>query len=618
VSNNKGDAKKEQTGESVAESFDWLYELKQKCGILDVVSQYVQLSKKGSRYFGCCPFHNEKTPSFCVNADEQFYHCFGCGVSGDVVKFVMEMESLSFIDAAKQLAEKVNFTIPELKGGGGDFKEKKDRRDYLLSVMHDAFAYYYKNLKSPDGEAARNYLLSRKIDEKTIERYGLGLSLSSDGLFGYLRRKGVSETDMKELGLIEGQYDAFSNRIIVPIMDAAGKITAFGGRIYRGEENRSKYKNSTNTALFDKSRTVYALNFVKDQKKKGELSEIILVEGYMDVIALGAAKIYNAVAGMGTALTGGQAKEISRVSKNVLVCYDGDEAGRKAAVKNVEILAAEGAEVKIVNLPDGLDPDDYVRQYGAEGFLKLCHAALPLIDFKLLLCEKQFGLDTAGGRAKYASAAARVLSEVKDEAVRAIYAQEAAKKCGISPEFILEQTKQSGEVLQKKTTATEKAAQSSSVEIAERCVLNFLLKGYHFADIEKIRREWFSTPEHAEIFDFILNGKKEGKIVNIGMLFNAIRENEYMERVINFNPKIVEMPLLEKYYFDCALTIANGYLLKVKDTLAKKFEEASDAAQKKDLLAALSEVQKKIAQKSPEEKHFVLPSDLTATDGTTD
>lgn len=572
---------------------EWLEELKSKCGIVEVVAQYVQLTKKGGKHFGCCPFHNEKTASFCVNEDGQFYHCFGCGESGDVVKFVMEMESCSFMDAAKILAEKVNFTLPEFKHDE-HYQEKKDKNEILLGCMHDAFGYYYKNLRGSEGKDASDYLANRKISAEICNHYGIGLSISYDGLTGYLRRKGYTLENLRECGLIEGvnNNDAFSNRIIVPILNSMGKVVAFGGRIYHGEENRPKYKNSTNTLLFDKSKTLYGLNFAKEEKKNG-LSEIILVEGYMDVIALGSHGIKNAVAAMGTALTPGQAKELVRLCKNVLVCYDGDEAGRKASVKNVEILTQEGAEVKIICLPEGKDPDDYVRENEANGFLMLAQQALPLVDFKLQLCENLYGLSSANGRAKYASAAVKVLSAIANETEREVYTSEVAKKCGVNADFLASQVK--CDLIDKPLVNKISPVEVNSGNIkAEQCVLHYLLFNSEFAKIDELQREWFSNEIHIEIFDFISKKKANNENINAGMLYGIIQESDEMNAVVNLELKLEDEKLEEKYYNDSAIMIANLYLTKIINETSARYEEESEASAKKSLIVSLTSAQQKL------------------------
>ena len=368
----------------------FIEELKFKCDIVSVISQYVPLVKKGTRYACVCPFHSDRNPSMYVNPQGQFYHCFGCGASGDVITFVMEMESLGYVDAVKFLADRAGMDLPEYKADA-DYRKKKDRQETLKALMKDAARYYHANLvRKQEGEEARRYLAGRGITDEICTRFGLGLSLGYDQMQAYLRRKGYAAADLRDCGLAVGDRlsDAFAGRIIVPIMNGMGDVVAFGGRIYRGEKDVAKYKNSTNTLLFDKSRCVYGINFVKREKRRGNgFKNLILVEGYMDVISLASAGFLNAVAGMGTALTPQQAREIKKLTDTVFVCYDGDDAGRKAAVRNVEPLLAEGLDVMVVSLAEGLDPDDTIRQEGADGFRKRLEAALPVIEYKLKLCE---------------------------------------------------------------------------------------------------------------------------------------------------------------------------------------------------------------------------------------
>lgn len=574
---------------------EWLEELKTKCGIVEIVSQYVQLTKRSGKHFGCCPFHNEKTASFCVNDDGQFYHCFGCGESGDIIKFIMEMESCSFWDAAKLLAERVNMELPEFKYNEST-AVKKDKLKELEECMHSAFVYYYKNLRTVDGKNAVDYLEKRKIVESACNYYGIGLSTSYDGVVGHLRRKGYSLEQLLECGLIDAKNnDAFANRIIVPILNAMGKVVAFGGRIYQGEENRPKYKNSTNTVLFDKSRTLYGLNFVKNEKKKNGLPDIILVEGYMDVIALGSHGIMNAVAGMGTALTEGQAKQLTRLCKNVLVCYDSDTAGKKAAIKNVQTLSQEGAEVKIITLPDGKDPDDFVRENGADEFLKLASTALPLVDFKLKICEDTYGLSSANARAKYATAGVKILAEIENPTERTVYITEVARKCGVNAEVLASQVRadatQIPTLQPKRSVITD--ANAGNI-IAEQSILYFLLRGCEFAHIEELQKDWFTNAVHLEIFEFIAEQTKKGKTVKAGMLYGIIQESDDMNAVVNLELELENKKQEEKYYTDSVLMIANLYLTRLITETSEMYEQEEDTDIKKSLLGALVTAQQRL------------------------
>lgn len=638
----------------------FLEELKYKCDIVSIVSQYVPLTKKSGKYFGCCPFHNEKTASFCVNSDGQYYHCFGCGVSGNVINFIMEMESLSFIDAVKYLADKAGMTLPEYKADP-HHAEKKEHKEVLKQIMRDAARFYRNNLlKEREGKDARGYLENRGINAETSKKYGLGLSLDYDSLQGYMRRKGYSVSDLEECGLIVGEQhaDAFGNRIIVPIFNAMNEVVAFGGRVYHGEKDAAKYKNSTNTTLFDKSGTVYGVNFIKKERQHGNgFNDIILVEGYMDVISLGAAGINNAVAGMGTALTPRQAKEIKNITKQTLyVCYDGDSAGQKASIKNVEPLLAAGADVRVVSLEDGLDPDETVRQKGYDGFQKFIAEALPVIDYKLKLCMKAYDLNSVNGRAGYVAVALKVLKTVESAAEREVYLQTVSKFSRVSvatlaDELALIELEQKADSYAERA---EKGVQNTDERAAKavraaRFILNRLLDNANYARTEQINENWLVDTAHKKAFEFIT--KSQGKVV-AGNLFEALYDtgisgytgnrtaktdiesekqpeiqrgtdvqnaevktddeksassaeqgessenadeiNKILDISLHFDNKMREA----EYYFDCLNTIANEYISRRLDELKQKFGSLTDADEKRACIAEIGELNKKLKSKN--------------------
>ena len=579
---------------------EFLDELKFKCDIVNVISGYIRLDKKGGKYFGCCPFHNEKTASFCVNTDGQYYHCFGCGASGNVINFVMEMESLSFIDAVKFLAEKAGMEMPEVKFDP-DYKKKREKKDVLLSLMKDT-AHYYRNnlLREVEGKEAREYLLSRGISEDIARYYGIGLSLGQDQLQGYMRRKGYSIENLRDCGLVNGEklVDAFAGRIIVPILDGMSNVVAFGGRIYHGEKDVAKYKNSTNTEIFDKGRTVYGINFVKREKREnGGFHNLILVEGYMDVIALGSVGIKNVVAGMGTALTDGQAREIARLVPLVYVCYDGDSAGRKATIKNVEILMKAGVEVKVVSLDDGCDPDDTIKKEGYEGFMARVKAALPIIEYKLKLCADAYNLDSVDGRTKYVRAALKVLSEVNSIAEREVYLGVVSRLSGVSVDTL---TRDLGKAPAKEVEATEISAplKEDKTVKAGRFILNKILTHASFSDIGFLKKEWFTHPLHQSIFVDVVESAGGLKVAT---LFDKYTDDE-LNKIIG-DDVVFEVPATEQiYYNDCILVLANDYISKQLDGLTKRYNASSTPADKKAIITQMASLQQKLKSKNVKDK----------------
>ena len=582
---------------------EFLEELKYKCDIVEVISQYVPLQKKGGRYFGCCPFHNEKTPSFCVN--NGWYHCFGCGASGDVVKFVMEMESVSFYDAVKILADKVGLQLPEVKLDP-QYAQKKEHGDVLKQLMRDAARYYRNNLlDEKKGKDAREYLHNRGLDDEIAKRYGLGLSLDNESMVGYMRRKGYSLKDLEECGLVgnaQRPYDAFANRIIVPIMDSMSNVIAFGGRIYHGEKDVAKYKNSTNTTLFDKGRTIYGINFIKRDKKMNGVAykELILVEGYMDVISLGASGIKNAVACMGTALTDGQARELSRMTENLYVCYDGDGAGKKATIRNVDILAKFVQNVRVISLDEGKDPDETVREGGAEAFLKKQKEALPVIEYKLKLCADANDLGSVNGRAKYVQLALKVLKTIDNRAEREVYMDVVSKMSGVSVATL---TDEAGmirpvKIEQPKENDEEKIAKNLR---ASRFVLNRIVKGEKYVDLSKIKTEWLENDLHRQVFEWAKTMPEHTDMVKT--MFSVFGyDNEEISNILNINMKFADNIREADYFNDCVLMLANEFVSKRLEQVKNGYNELSDPEAKRASIAEISRLQKILKSKDINDK----------------
>lgn len=582
---------------------EFLEELKYKCDLVEVISQYVPLQKKGGRYFGCCPFHNEKTASFCVN--NGWYHCFGCGATGDVVKFVMEMESVSFYDAVKLLADKVGMQLPEVKLDP-EYAKKKEHSDVLKQLMRDVARYYRNNLLDENkGKEAREYLHNRSLDDETAKRYGLGLSLDGESMVGYMRRKGYLLKDLEECGLIantERPYDAFANRIIVPIMDSMSNVIAFGGRIYHGEKDVAKYKNSTNTTLFDKGRTIYGINFIKRDKKMNGVAykELILVEGYMDVISLGASGIKNVVACMGTALTDGQARELSRMTENLYVCYDGDGAGKKATIRNVDILAKFVQNVRVISLDEGKDPDETVREGGAEAFLKKQKEALPVIEYKLKLCADANDLGSVNGRAKYVQSALKVLKTIDNRAEREVYMDVVSKMSGVSVATL---TDEAGmirpvKIEQPKENDEEKIAKNLR---ASRFVLNRIVKGEKYVDLSKIKTEWLENDLHRQVFEWAKTMPEHTDMVKT--MFSVFGyDNEEISNILNINMKFADNIREADYFNDCVLMLANEFVSKRLEQVKNGYNELSDPEAKRASIAEISRLQKILKSKDINDK----------------
>ena len=342
-------------------------EIRSKNDIVDVISSYVRLQKKGSSYFGLCPFHNEKSPSFSVSRQKQMYYCFGCGAGGNVFTFLMEYENLSFVEAVQLLADRAGVELPKMEYSK-EAKERADLKTTLLEINKAAAQYFYVQLKSEQGRIGYEYLKKRELSDETIKAFGLGYSNKySDDLYRYLRSKGYSEDLIRQAGLIStdekhGVYDKFWNRVMFPIMDVNSRVIGFGGRVMG--DAKPKYLNSPETPVFDKSRNLYGLNRARSSRKP----YFLLCEGYMDVIALHQAGFTNAVASLGTALTPGHASLIKRYVREVYLTYDSDEAGTRAALRGIPILKEAGISAKVIRMDPYKDPDEFIKNLGAEEF----------------------------------------------------------------------------------------------------------------------------------------------------------------------------------------------------------------------------------------------------------
>ena len=406
-------------------------EIRTRNDIVDVISGYVRLQKKGSSYFGLCPFHNEKSPSFSVSRQKQMYYCFGCGAGGNVYTFLMEYENFSFLEAVKYLADRAGISLPEQEYSK-EAKAKADLKTSILEVNKQAAKYFYVQLKSEKGAHAYTYLKERGLADRTITAFGLGYSNKyRDDLYKYLRNLGYSEELIRQAGLVntdekQGVYDKFWNRVIFPIMDANSKVIGFGGRVMG--DGKPKYLNSPETPVFDKSRNLYGLNRARTSKKP----YFLLCEGYMDVISLHQAGFTNAVASLGTALTPGHASLIKRYVKEVYLTYDSDEAGTKAALRAIPILKSAGISAKVIRMDPYKDPDEFIKNLGKEEYEKRIEDAGNGFMFSLKILERDYDMNSPEGKTEFFRQAAQRLLEFEDELERNNYIEAVASAYKIS------------------------------------------------------------------------------------------------------------------------------------------------------------------------------------------
>lgn len=418
---------------AIPEAF--LQELKARCDLESVVSRYVNLKKSGRGLMGLCPFHNEKTPSFHVLPEKQFFHCFGCGAGGDVITFIMKIENLSYPDAVRFLAEQTGMRVPEDEADSA--AAALARR--VLEMNREAAKFYNALLRGPEGDPGRAYFSKRRLLGKTITSFGLGYAPDRwDTLFRYLYGKGFKPEEMRAAALAEqgrgGRwYDKFRNRVMFPIIDVRGAVVGFGGRVL--DDSKPKYLNSADTPAFKKSRCLYALNAAKN----GSHETLILCEGYMDVIAMHQAGFTNAVATLGTALTEDQARLMARYAKEIIVSYDSDEAGQKAANRAIGILTGVGLRVRVLRIEGGKDPDEFIREHGPEAFKRQLDRSGSDVEYLIAREREKYNISVPTQKVEFLHAATKVLSEVKSPVEREVYASRLGQELGVTKEALLDE-----------------------------------------------------------------------------------------------------------------------------------------------------------------------------------
>ncbi|MDD2578900.1 MAG: DNA primase [Eubacteriales bacterium] len=413
-------------------------EIKASSELVSVVEQYVRLEKKtGQNFFGLCPFHSEDTPSFSVSPSKQIFYCFGCHKGGDVIRFIMEIEKCEYLPAIQLLAQRAGITLPEPDDEA--YRLRSEKTKALQAINLEAARFYYQNLISTAGRDARAYLQKRQISAQTVRRFGLGCALADwDGLYRHLQNKGLADdvdlllqSGLLRRGKSGNLYDLFRERLMFPILDVMGRVVAFGGRVY--DDSVPKYINSPETPIYTKGRHLYGLNLAKSSKA----GRLLMVEGYMDVIALYQAGIDYTVAALGTAMTENQARLLAKYSESVIIAFDADAAGQTAALRSLDILHQHGLKVTVLQVPEGKDPDEFIRNNGSERFQALIEQSLPLLDFKLLAARREHTHDGALDILAYQDEACDVLGKEENAIVRELYAGRLADELSAMPETVL-------------------------------------------------------------------------------------------------------------------------------------------------------------------------------------
>lgn len=535
-------------------SDDIVEEVRMKNDIVDVISGYVKLQKKGNSYFGLCPFHNEKSPSFSVSRQKQMYYCFGCGAGGNVFTFVMEYENYSFVEALKFLADRAGVELPEAEYSKEE-KERRDLKQILLDMNKLAAKYYYAQLISENGKAAHEYLTKRGLDEGTIRQFGLGYSNKySNDLYQYLKIKGYNDEQILKAGLINadekhGAYDKFWNRVMFPIMDTNNRVIGFGGRVMG--DAKPKYLNSPETMIFDKSRNLYGLHRARTSRK----SYFLICEGYMDVISMHQAGFTNAVATLGTALTAGHASLIKRYVNEVYLTYDSDEAGTKAALRAVPILKEAGISAKVIRMEPYKDPDEFIKNLGAEAFEERIAKARNGFMFGLEMLERDYDMQSPEGKTAFFREAAKRLGEFEEEIERNNYIEAVAKTYRIGYEelkkLVQRTAVQSGlasMAVRPKAITGKPKEKEDGYKKSQKVLLTWMLEGQNiFAQIKRyITPEDFSTELYKKVAALLYEQYQQGEVNPAKIMNQFTDEEEHREVASLFHTRLKEIKTKEE------------------------------------------------------------------------
>lgn len=571
-------------------SEDLIEEVRLRNDIVDVISGYVRLQKKGNSYFGLCPFHNEKSPSFSVSPDKQMYYCFGCGAGGNVFTFIMQYENYTFPEAMKFLADRAGIELPSQEMTA-QMRQEQDLKTQILELNKQAANYFYYQLRTENGAHAMEYLKKRGITTETMKNFGLGFSTAySDDLYRYFKKKGVSDKLLKQSGLMNvderrGMYDKFWNRVIFPIQDINGKVIGFGGRVMG--DGKPKYLNSPETIVFDKSRNLYGLNIARTSRKK----YFLLCEGYMDVIALHQAGFKNAVASLGTAFTSQHASLLRRYTEEIVLTYDSDEAGKKAALRAIPILKAAGITAKVLHMEPYKDPDEFIKAEGAENFQKRIDQAENSFMFELSVLEENYQMTDPESKTMFFREVAAKLMEFDQELERENYIEAVAVHYHVGFENLRKMVNQlamKGYTPKVQTAGREKKfpEKENGMKKSQRMLLTWLIEYPNLFETVKryISPEDFTEELYKTVAKMLYEQQKNGEL-NPAKIINYFEDSEQQRQVaqlFNTNVSVDTREDLQK---------------AIKETIVRVMENSILYQSNHSNSSDLSEIQKMIENK---------------------
>lgn len=582
-------------------------EVRQTNDIVDIISQYVHLKRSGRNFFGLCPFHNEKSPSFSVSPDKQIFHCFGCGVGGNVFTFLTKIEGINFIEAVQTLAERSNIQLPTLENRGDSLKEELKAKVYKVNEF--AANYYHENLYKPESKIAQEYIKKRKLTNETLKSFQIGFSGKFNELYNALKKQGFEEREILESGLVNkndnGKYiDRYRNRLMFPICDVRGRVIAFGGRVL--DDSKPKYINSPENVVYSKGRHLFGLNVAK----KSDVKKILIVEGYMDVISLHQRGVKNVVASLGTAMTQQQGWLLRKSSEQIILSFDSDEAGLSAKMRALDILQNMGCDIRILQMEGAKDPDEYIIKYGSARFQTLIEKALSVVEFKVKILKRNLDLNNTNDKIKFLNEIAKLISKIDNTIEKEVYIERIAKSYNISKEAIYAEvnklsyaTAKGQKILEKsKPVISHKKVEKNKVSEAivkkENTILSLLLMGdlNVFQIIKQnIKVEDFKDSLNQQIAKKLYEEFEKGNS-NINSILDNLEEEE-QNRITMIMADDYEIKDVEKAIDDIIQSYEKEKLNERKFEILEELEkEDINETQKKEYEKELSNIIIKLAR----------------------
>ena len=561
-------------------------EIKNNNDIVDVISQYVHLKRSGRNYFGLCPFHNEKSPSFAVSPDKQIFHCFGCGVGGNVIHFISKIEGINFRESIELLAERANIVLPKLENVGDN--KTQELKEKIYQINKETAYFYHENLYKPTAKIAQEYVKKRKLNNSTLKEFLIGYSGNFNELYNFLKSKGFSDQAILASDLVNknerGQYiDRFRHRLMFPIQDVRGRIIAFGGRVL--DDSKPKYINSPENLVYIKGRHLFGLY----NAKKHDTKKILIVEGYMDVISLHQRGITNVVASLGTAMTEAQGRLLRRSSEQIVLGYDADGAGQEAIIRGLEILRNLGCDVRVLQISGAKDPDEYVTKYGPERLVKCIVVAISLVEFKVRVLKKNLNIENTSDKIKFLNEIAKILAKVENSMEQEIYIEKISKDYDISKDALYSEIKKilypknaNSKVLEKRNIQynipkKEDTKISESRLKRENTIIAMLLMSNVnvYSKIKnKIKPEDFKLEKNKKILEKVY-GEYEKGITEIYDVLNLFEEEDIINHITEIMAKDYGITDIDKGIDDILSTYERENLKDKRDEILRALEDST-------------------------------------------